>query len=613
MNRQTGRARWLNFGLVTILWLVTFFQPQLVAAHEIEELEPNPAAEAYILETLATKNTILLASAFPEKKDRVIRAEFLVALLKDEKYRSLPWITLKDITVVGDVIGYNLELPLDLFLYNLTFKGHVNLGGSHFQRLRIRDSVFERFVYFDQTVFDKNLELSRDVFGQGVYFKGAQIGNDLLFSNCQVLGQKRAPRATYGTYPSEFWEMSVGRSAVFDGTYFQGETTFQRSTFDSASFIHSRFDGKATFSRLRTNSDTFFTGAIFQGEALFDQTSFGETNFKEAQFHGPVTFEELSVSGDLEMSGASFTATEKPVNLARLNVSKALHLESILAPGGLDLHESVLSDFYLSAAEAGSLPLVDLTQANITRQLAIRTLQMNSFTANGLINEGTLSLQKVGIHQALDLRNSRLNLLVINELDWPKNPLAFNMRGMTYTDIDIGDQGLTDRTWRGLLQIIDQSAYSPQAYQTLADFLANKGHPDWAQEVRLAMKRRERDDALAPLSVAWLWSWFLEIFAGYGYRPALAFIWSALVVALGAWVFRNPAEMLPVDQDTIKLHYNPLLYSFALFIPYIDLGIAGKWHPNPENRAASLYKHLHQILGWILMPIALLAFGGVLG
>jgi len=605
---------WFSSLVILILVFGVFANPRPVAASEtVEELIPNPAAEAYMLETLATSNTVLLSNAFADPRERVISGAFLLALLNDETYHSRPWLTFKDMTVVGEVIAYNLELPYDLFIYNVIFKNHVNLGSSHFQRLRIRDAVFERFVYFDQAVFEKNLELRRDVFAQGVYFKGAQIGADLLMDNCKILGKQRVPQATYGTLPSEFWQINVGRSAVFDGTYFEGETSFARSNFSSASFVKTRFDGKVAFSRMTTGSDTSFAGAVFAGETLFDRTSFGDTSFKGAQFLGQASFDEMTIDGDLDMSENTFGFTEKPASLRRLNISKSFLFESILAPGGLDLRESSFNDLYLSAASAAPIPTIDLAQTTITRQLVMQSLQVDSFSANGLDNAGTLTIQNVGIHQTLDLRNARLNLLVIKDLAWPNNPLAFNLRGMTYTDIDIGDQGLNDRTWRGLVMLIDQSAYSPQAYQTLADFLANKGHPDWAQEVNLAMKRRERDDALQPFSAAWLWSWFLDIFAGYGYRPALAFVWSALVVAIGAWVYRREENMIPINQEAVKLRYNPILYSFALFLPYIDLGIAGKWEPNPDLPGASLYKHIHQILGWVLMPIALLAFGGVLG
>jgi hypothetical protein len=160
--------------------------------------------------------------------------------------------------------------------------------------------------------------------------------------------------------------------------------------------------------------------------------------------------------------------------------------------------------------------------------------------------------------------------------------------------------------------MVEQSAYSPQAYRTLAQFLTEKGHPEWAADVELSRKTRERDQVLTPRTAPWFWSWFLYIFSGYGQRPDFAFIWSALVIVIGSFVFRREEQMVILDASAAKPPYNPLLYSFALFLPYIDLGIASKWDPKPDRRFAGFYKHIHRLLGWVLMPIALLTFGGII-
>ena len=160
--------------------------------------------------------------------------------------------------------------------------------------------------------------------------------------------------------------------------------------------------------------------------------------------------------------------------------------------------------------------------------------------------------------------------------------------------------------------MVNQSSYSPQAYRTLAEFLTEKGHPEWAADVDLTQKRRERDKILEKNSGSWYWSWFLDIFSGYGQRPDFAFIWSALVIVTGALVFRREEDMVILDETEAKPIYNPLLYSFALFLPYIDLGIASKWDPKPNRKFAGIYKHVHRLMGWVLMPMALLTFGGII-
>jgi hypothetical protein len=268
-------------------------------------------------------------------------------------------------------------------------------------------------------------------------------------------------------------------------------------------------------------------------------------------------------------------------------------------------------DLKISVRDSGVIPSLDLTQAEISGQFVIESSQINNVNVNGLRSGGTTTLDHLTIAGSLDLQNAHLNLLVINELKWPESPQNFNLRGMTFSDIDLGERGLTAATWRELLRLVNTSVYSPQAYKAISQFFRDKGYPDWAAEMELAGKRRERDEVLTPLSGPWLWSWFLDIFSGYGFRPFLAFIWSALVVALGAFIYRRRENMIPVDQAEAKVEYHPIWYSFALFLPYIDLGIQGKWEPIPERKWARYYKYVHLLLGWILMPIALLAFGGI--
>jgi len=244
-----------------------------------------------------------------------------------------------------------------------------------------------------------------------------------------------------------------------------------------------------------------------------------------------------------------------------------------------------------------------LTATDIDGDLTIEKVATKSFVADGASIGGSTTLISVSITEKLDMRNASIGFLKIDKRpQWPTDPNAFNLRGMTYSDIDIGDQGLTEETFQALLGLVNQSAYSPQAYQALSKFLTDKGHPDWASQVELSQKRRERNEVLAPLSGRWLWSWFLDIFAGYGQRPVFAFFWSGLVIAIGTLVFRRKENMVPVNQEHASVEYNPVWYSFALFIPYVDLGIASRWEPSLERKWARNYKYIHMILGWILAP-----------
>ena len=58
--------------------------------------------------------------------------------------------------------------------------------------------------------------------------------------------------------------------------------------------------------------------------------------------------------------------------------------------------------------------------------------------------------------------------------------------------------------------------------------------------------------------------------------------------------------------------YRPLLYSLDLFLPLIDLGYAKEWTPNQRYKITWFYSMIHRYLGVILIPIAILAFLGIL-
>jgi hypothetical protein len=279
----------------------------------------------------------------------------------------------------------------------------------------------------------------------------------------------------------------------------------------------------------------------------------------------------------------------------------------------LRLEHNQFGDLSITGRENSKFAFIDLTATKVDGDLSVENINTDEFLAEGATITDSTTFSQVHVVNELDMSNASIGFFSMKDFFWPQNPDSFNLRGMTYTDIGLIGQELKDGTWTVLSDMVEQSAYSPQAYRTLGEFLTEKGHPDWAAEIELLRKKRERDTILVRYSADWFWSWFLFLFSGYGQQPALAFIWSAVVVIIGALVFSREEDMVILDTGEAKPPYNPILYSFALFLPYIDLEVANKWDPKPNRNFAVMYKHIHRLLGWILMPIALLAFGGVFG
>jgi hypothetical protein len=70
--------------------------------------------------------------------------------------------------------------------------------------------------------------------------------------------------------------------------------------------------------------------------------------------------------------------------------------------------------------------------------------------------------------------------------------------------------------------------------------------------------------------------------------------------------------MASQTKSNSSVDYNPIWYSLDLFISIVDLRMAEDWEPRPERMWARAYMRIHIILGWILIPIGLLALTGVI-
>jgi hypothetical protein len=416
----------------------------------------------------------------------------------------------------------------------------------------------------------------------------------------------------------------VGNLADFQGTVFKGDVNFESGIVSrDADFTGAVFDGKANFNYFAVERFLDFDQTTFNQNFSFEYTTVGWPYFADAVFNGGVDFEGMQATHDFDLTHASYNTLDDPFTVSLAAVDGHTLLEDFVAPAGISLEHNEFGDLSLSGRDNQEFAFIKLSSTTVAGDFSLADVTTNEFIAQGLTVQDATTFIQVDVKYTLDMSNASLGFFTMDDqLAWPKEPKSFNLRGMTYSDIGLvtysavsqewEDQELDESTWRVLLRMVDESAYSPQAYRTLSQFLTEKGQPGWAAEVELNQKRRERDEILEPRSGPWFWSWFLDIFSGYGQRPDFAFIWSALVIAIGAIVFRREDEMVILDDSAAKPPYNPVLYSFALFLPYIDLGIASKWDPKPDRRFAGIYKHVHRLMGWVLMPIALLTFGGII-
>ena len=188
----------------------------------------------------------------------------------------------------------------------------------------------------------------------------------------------------------------------------------------------------------------------------------------------------------------------------------------------------------------------------------------------------------------------------------PRFASSPEFEGMTF------DRIYSDYTDFGSLSVLcSYSKFSPGFYSEVEAYLRKNGDNDRADELFIEQKQRERKERVRGFPR--LTNLFLDIVVGYGRKPQRALYLGLLIVGLGCVVFWSEQGMVPQDiRENSATTYNPFWYSLDLFAPVIDLQSAKNWMPKQHRAFARNYVHLHRILGWVLVPIGIAAWTGIL-
>lgn len=103
--------------------------------------------------------------------------------------------------------------------------------------------------------------------------------------------------------------------------------------------------------------------------------------------------------------------------------------------------------------------------------------------------------------------------------------------------------------------------------------------------------------------------------AGYGRRLTRALLISVLFVLLGWIIFMHEDNMMTQkEEDALRYkgRYRPGWYSLSLFLPIITLEDSKIWMPRLERKKSRIYMRVHMILGYLLIPIGIAAWTGII-
>jgi hypothetical protein len=129
-------------------------------------------------------------------------------------------------------------------------------------------------------------------------------------------------------------------------------------------------------------------------------------------------------------------------------------------------------------------------------------------------------------------------------------------------------------------------AYEPTAWLQLASVLRASGRDGDATRVLIEMQNdRIRRGGLSPLRR--LGRQILRVTIGHGYRPSLAGVWAAAVIAAFALVVWQASEHFVPAKDGVQGAPQPVVYAADTFLPIVDFGQAGDWDPTGWTRWAA--------------------------
>lgn len=233
--------------------------------------------------------------------------------------------------------------------------------------------------------------------------------------------------------------------------------------------------------------------------------------------------------------------------------------------------------------------------------LRIKTLNLANITVKGA----------TGI--SVDVGNVGLAWSTFNTLTWVlhSSPRPIDLDGVTFRILQVRSSNEPHPSVQKAVEFLDLSDTSIGAFSVYETQLRGMGEIADAEKVHTAMREKARKLEWRHWST-WpfgLFDFFQEYVLGYGRSPIPPMLWSLGFIVFGTFAFRDPTKMEPKVGNPAQ--FSGTWYSLELFLPIVDLGVAKEWRPIAATKWRVAYARVHQMAGWILVPVALAAITGI--
>jgi hypothetical protein len=329
--------------------------------------------------------------------------------------------------------------------------------------------------------------------------------------------------------------------------------------------------------------------------------------------------QSLLMSSDRSMSDHRAEFNEV---LLRGKVGGQVNLSGAKVNGTLDMDSAEIGEslFMRSGSEHaaefdGSIRLIF---AEIGRNLDVRGTVLSSIDLTGTKIGGELTLASPSPQWKdggkLVLRNARVDVIQDTKKEgvWPP---VVDLEGFTYRRLGgLGADVEADVARRGARWFIDWlgqdgAPYKPQPYQQCAQVLRDIGHPEMANAVLYAGRKRERKQAWRSgnrLRATGLL--LLEWFVGYGYGQRLLWrplIWVAALVAAGTAVL----YLAGVPSALAGSGAAVVAYSLDMLLPIVEL--EKSFAEIALHGFAKYYFYFQKLMGWVLASFLIAGLSGI--
>lgn len=532
---------------------------------------------------------------------------------------------------------------------------NVRFGGeTAFNGVKFEDAALFTYAHFSHTVSFGEIR-SRNVpgatFASMAVFSGVKFDLDAFFEKVRF-------NSTNANETVSFSAALFGAETAFDGAQFHGDANFVRATFTSSatfkdtSFLHpeqpvqfnsikagktmnftgARFAGPLDFVAAEAVGPVQFASVLFEGDAMFNAMSverhavFGPigTN-RPTHFAALADFIAVKIGGQLDLAAARF---DREALFRGANLQRGLILS--WRPGTTGAVQAAefraRADFRnVFAGERVQLAGVtfhdqaafDSTKWDVPMSFEDVRFRKGASVTRAAFPQGA-NFSGARFDGTMDLTDSSFRTLRLTSLSkWTDGPIE--LRGSTYEEF-IGNVS-------ALLQAFARA--DRPVLTRLERSLRQVGQDDEADEVYLENQRRERRQCWVDHKYGeWFFRMLYGVLGNYGVRPYRLLVFSAILVWMGALVFKVPGAVTHKDKEARTAPittFDAVALSICYFLP-VEFPLEEEWNAATKPltyhlpvigkpvqvRPAAIANFVLRLSGWIVVPLALAAVTGLL-